>query len=169
MLDVGCWIFRLCQVLLPDELLHSMILRVGHVKISGRIQRHSPGITEATRFGAGTADDLERLVVGIKYLDPAVAEFTHILSSLGINTNIVGIAQFTFARTRLAVGAQEFAVAGEDLNAMITRVRDINAVLGVNAQSFRTIKLARASTGMAEAIQELNGELCSARGCLLPL
>src|SRR6266404_9641927 len=134
--------FRIGQVLLPNELLHAVILGVGLIKISGRVQRDSPGITETTRFGAGTADDLDRPVVGIEYLDAAVAEFTHILSALGINTNIVGIAQFTFARTRLAVGAQEFAVAGEDLNPMIARVRDINAVLGVNAQSFRTIELA---------------------------
>src|SRR5689334_21674628 len=109
MLEIGYWMFRIGQVLLPDKFLHSVILRVGHIKISGRIQRHSPGITEATRFGAGTTDDLQRLVICVENLDATVAEFTHILSSCTIHTNVVRIAQLTFARPRLAVSAQEFA------------------------------------------------------------
>src|SRR5258708_5910757 len=102
-----------------NELLHSVILRIGHVKIPGGIQRDAPGITEATRFGARTADDLEWSVVRIEYLDAAVAELTHVLSSRGIHTNVIRVAQLTFARTSFAVGAQEFAVAGKYLNAMI--------------------------------------------------
>src|SRR6266576_6220756 len=97
--------FRIGQVLLPDELLHPVILGVGHIKISGRVQRHSPGITEATRLGAGTADDLDRPVVGIEYLDAAVSEFAHILSATGIHANVVWVAQLAFARPRFAVGA----------------------------------------------------------------
>ena len=74
-----------------------MILRVGHVKISSGIQRHSPRIIELPWFGAGTADDFDRLIVGIKYLDAAVAEFAHILPPGGTHTNVVRVAQLAFA------------------------------------------------------------------------
>src|SRR5260370_36163105 len=99
--------FRIGQVLLPNELLHPVILGVGNIKTSGRVQRDSPGIGKAPRFCAGTADDLDRPVVGIEYLDAAVSEFAHILSSPGIHANVVWVAKLAFARPRSAVGAQE--------------------------------------------------------------
>jgi len=56
------------------KFLHAMILRIRHIKILVRIQRHGPRISEPPRFGAGTANDLDRFTVRVENLNPAVAK-----------------------------------------------------------------------------------------------
>src|SRR5262249_22046830 len=133
-----------------DKLLNAVILRVSDVEVAGGVQRHAPWVAEPARSHARTANDLERLIIRIEDLDSAVAEFANILSTRLINTNIVGITQFAFARAGLAVRPDELTVAGKDLNAMIARVGHINPILSIDAKSFRPIKLTRAGAGAAE-------------------
>jgi len=76
--------------------LDAVILGIGHVKVAGGIEGDAPGVAEFARFGAGTADDFERVIGGVKDLDAAVAEFADILASGGIDADVVGIAQFAF-------------------------------------------------------------------------
>ena len=60
---------------LAQELLHAIVQRVGHVKIALGIQRDAPRIAELAGRAARAAQDFQRLVIGVKYLDAAVAEF----------------------------------------------------------------------------------------------
>src|SRR5437870_5788125 len=126
-LDVGFWSFgpgnigicRLGDALPSNQFLHAVILRVRHVEVTGGVQRHTPRVAEPAWHHARTANDLQRLIVRIEDLDTAVAKFANVLPPCGIHTNIVRITQFAFARAGLAVGPDELAVSGKDLDAMI--------------------------------------------------
>ena len=83
------------------QFLHAMILRIGHVKVSAGIERDAPGIGKTARLGAGAADDLDRVISGVKHLDPAVAELADILPAFGVHDNIVGVAQLADPRPAL--------------------------------------------------------------------
>ena len=75
-----------------NQFLDTMILRIGDVKISVRVERYAPGIAEFPGGAAGLANDLERLVCRVKDLDPAVAKFANVLVALWIQTDVVWIA-----------------------------------------------------------------------------
>ena len=96
-----------------------------------------------TRLGAGAANDLDWLIVCIEDLNPAIAEFADVLPPGPVHANIVGITQLAFAAPGLSIGAQEFAVPIENLDAMIAGVRDIDPILRIYADAFRPIKIAR--------------------------
>src|ERR1035441_10037383 len=141
-----------------------MVLGVGDIEVARRIQGQAPGITELAWRGAWAADDFQRLVIRIEYLDAAVAELTDVLPSRCIHADVVGVTQFTVALARLAMGADELAVAGKDLDAVVAGVGHVDSVLGIDAHPFRAVKLARRVAGMAEAGQQL----FAAGGKLLP-
>src|SRR5438552_2864449 len=117
-----------------------MILRVRDVEISSRIERHSPGIAELTRFQPWPTNDFDRLIFRVKNLDAAVAEFADVLPAGGIHANIVGIAQLALVSTWLAVRANKFSFARKNLNPMIAGISHINPVLGIHAQTFRPVE-----------------------------
>ena len=106
-----------------------MILGIGDIEIALGIERYTPRIAKAARFDSRSADNFQRLIIGIKDLDAAVAEFAHILPSGTVDTNIVRITQLALARSSFAVGADELAVAGKDLDAMIAGIGNIHVVL----------------------------------------
>ncbi len=81
----------------PNKLLHAIVQRVGHVKIALGIQRDAPGIAELPRRAARAAQNFQWLVLGVKYLNAAVAEFADVLQSAGVHAHVVRIAEF--ART----------------------------------------------------------------------
>src|SRR5882672_9297352 len=116
-----------------------MVLRIRHIQISRRIERHAPRIAESSWLGSRAADDFERLIIGVKNLDAAVAEFADVLPPGGIHANVVRIAQLAFARAGFAVGAYEGSVARKDLDAVIAGVGDVKPVLGIHAQAFGTV------------------------------
>src|SRR6266568_7797324 len=113
-----------------------MVLRIGDVEISGGIQRDAPWIAELARVGAWATDYFQRVAGGIENLDAAVAEFADVLTAGAIDADVVRIAQFAFACARLAVGADEFAIAIKDLDAMIAGVGDEEMVLLIDAKAF---------------------------------
>src|SRR5271166_2062489 len=125
-----------------------MILRIGYIEISCRIQGQAPRIAELAGLGPRTADDLQRHILGIEDLDAAVAEFAHILAAFAVHADIVGIAQLAHAIARLAVRPDESPVTREDLDAVIAGIRHINPVLGVDAKSLRSIKLPWGGAGV---------------------
>src|SRR6266436_4214146 len=132
-----------------------MVLRISHVKISRRIERDTPGIAELPGFSAGPANDLNRAIICIKYLNPAVSKFADILASAIVDANIIRIAQFASTGARFSIGAKELALSREDLNAMVTGIGDIKSVLRIDAQSFRSIEITGAIAGLPERIQNL--------------
>src|SRR5436309_718436 len=120
-LDIRLWT--------PYQLLHAVILRIGNVKVSGGIQRDTPGIAEAARLGAWPAYDFERFILCAKHLDTAVAEFADVLTPGRIHANVVRIAQLAFANPCLSVSANKFPITRENLNAMIAGIGNINPIL----------------------------------------
>src|SRR5436190_1846326 len=85
------------QRLASNKLLHSMIHRVGHVKIPLRIDRDPPWIAELAGRRAGPAQYLHRLALRVKNLDAAVAKLAHKLETLSVHFHVVGITHFARA------------------------------------------------------------------------
>ena len=106
-----------------------MVLRIGYIKVPGRIQRNTPWIAELSGFSARSTDDFDRAIIGIKDLDPAIPELANILASGSVDANIIRVAQLAPARACFSISAKELAVARENLNAVITRISNIKSVL----------------------------------------
>src|SRR5262245_32400109 len=106
-----------------------MVLRIGYIKVARGIEGDAPGITELARFSAGSTDDLNRAIVGIKYLNATVSEFADILATGAVDANIIRIAQFAQAGASFSIHAKEFALTREDLDAMIAGIGDVKSVL----------------------------------------
>ena len=129
---------------------------VCYVKILRRVQSYAPWVSKAAGLRARAADDFNGPVVCVKYLQPAVAELAYVLPPGLVHTNVVRITQFTQAFSGLTIGAQEMAVTGKNLDAMIARIGHIQTVLGVHAQTFRPVEFTWTGAGMAEAAQEFD-------------
>jgi len=106
-----------------------MVLRISHIKVSGRVQSHTPRVAELPRFSARTANDLNRAIVCIKDLNTAIPKFADILASRVVDANIIRITQLASTGAGFAVSAEKLTVAGENLNAMVTGIGDIKSVL----------------------------------------
>src|SRR5262249_37339495 len=107
------------------------------------------------RIAARAANDFYRLIITIKNLDPAITKLANVLSPLGIDANIVRIAQLPLAAASFAVTAQKMTLIGKHLDSMITRIGDEYLIFAVDKQTFGPIKLAGAGTRVAKAAQEL--------------
>ena len=68
-----------------------MIERIGHVKISARIQRDRPRIIELPRLAAGPANDLHRLTVRVKDLDAAISKLADKNVTGFVHRHVIGI------------------------------------------------------------------------------
>ena len=73
------------------------------------------------------------MILGVKDLDAAIAKFADVLPASSIHADVVGVAEFSPGFARFAIGANELAIAGKNLDAMIARIRDIEAILGIDA------------------------------------
>src|ERR1035441_9035143 len=142
-----------------------MVLGVGHVEVARRVKGYAPGIAELSRRCARAANDFKRLVIRIEHLDAAVTELTNVLPPYRIHADIIWVAQLAFALARFAISADELAVAGKDLDAVVAGVGHVDPVLGLGAHPFRAVELARRVAGMAESGQQL----LAARGKLLQI
>src|SRR5437867_3128158 len=131
-----------------------MILRIGYIEISHRIQRHAPGVAEPPWLRARPADDFNRLIVQIKNLDPAVAKLAHILPPRRIHGYVVRITQLPVGGTRFAVSPNELASAVKNLNAMITRIRHVHPLLRIHTQAFGPIEFTWSRAGMPKTGKE---------------
>jgi hypothetical protein len=145
---------RLGMGLAPEELLHAVVLGVGDVQIPMGIQGDAPRVAELAGLAASTPQDFQRLVVRVKNLHPAVAEFANKLSSLPVHANVIRVTQLAGAFAGPAVGAQPFSFRTEHLDAVVAGVGDIEAVLEVQAQALGPAEFAVRGAGLAEAAQQ---------------
>src|SRR6185436_20016490 len=81
---------------------------------------------------------------------PAQAELANLLTALGRDPHVIGIAQLIGAVTGLAVGVEPLAVPRKDLDAMIAGVGDIKVVARAEADALRAVELAVLIAGDAE-------------------
>src|SRR5829696_9032317 len=120
-----------------------MIPCVRDVEISFRIEGQTPRVAETSRFGSCAADDLDRPILPIKDLNPAVAKFADKLMTLAVHAHIIGIAHLAQPGSGLAKAGGPRAVRCKDLNAMIARIGHMQSLIGTKAQAFRAVELAR--------------------------
>src|SRR5262245_47244295 len=132
-----------------------MIQRVGNVEIAVRIQCDRPWITELPRQSAGPADDLERPILRVKYLDPAVAKFAHVLRAGLVDADVVGITQLAQTASWFAKTPYQGAIARKDLDPMVARVCDMDQVLSIGKKAFRPVELARRISQLSNTPQAL--------------
>ena len=71
-----------------------MIQRVGHIKISFRVQRDAPRVVELPRLAARPADDLNGFARIIEHLNARIAELADEHIARSVHLHIVGIAEF---------------------------------------------------------------------------
>src|SRR6267143_947060 len=131
-----------------------MILRIRHIKIPARVERHAPGVRKSPGLRARPSDDFNWPVVRVENLDAAVAELADKLVSICVDANVVGITQVAFARASPAIRTDELPVARKNLDAMIARVRHVKPVLRIHANPFGPIELTRSDAGFADNIQQ---------------
>ena len=105
-----------------------MIAGVGDVKVAARIERDAPRIVEPARLAAHAAQNFHRLIVRVKNLNAAVAELADELIAAGIDAHVVGITQLALAAAGSPVRAQPFALGRKNLDAMVARIRDVEAI-----------------------------------------
>src|SRR5215813_8169868 len=132
-----------------------MIARVGHVEVAARIQRDRPRIIQLAGATAGSAEDLQRPLLGIEDLDPAVAELTDVLAAGLVDLHVVRVTEFAQAAPGPAAGLQPFTARRKDLDAMIARVGHVDPIIRAHAEPFGPVELAIARAGASEAEQRM--------------
>ena len=118
-----------------------MIPGVGHIKVADGIKGDGPRIIQFTGGCAGPAEDLERMAIGIEYLNSTVAKFAYELKAGTVDLHVIRITQLPRAGAGFAVGAEEFPVRIEYLDAMVAGIGDVEAILRVEPQTFRAVEL----------------------------
>ena len=93
------------------------------------------------------------MILGIEDLDPAVAKFAHELAASSIYPDIVGITELPGTGPCGAIGANELAGGGKDLDTVIAGIRDINLIAGIDFQAFRSIEFSGARAGFSKLKQ----------------
>src|SRR5258705_1174949 len=141
-----------------------MIARVGDVEVAARIEGNRPWVAHFAGGGAGAAEHFDETMLRVKDLDAAVTEFAHVLETLGVDTDVVGITEIAGCAAGAAERREEFAVGRKNLDAMIARVGDVDAVLRVDAETFGTIEFAGAVARFADGADKFVGRAERPRG-----
>src|SRR5688572_27075784 len=102
-----------------------MIERIGHVKVSPRIQRDGPRIIELSRLAACAADDLHRLTIRLKNLGWNNCQLPNQNVSPLFPRPGVGITQLAQTLTPPYQLPDEFPIRRKNLNPMIARIRHV--------------------------------------------
>src|SRR5262245_33005673 len=120
------------------------------------IDRQRPRTAELPRRAAGAAPDAERFALQLELLHPAVLQLHHVQGwcSATRTGDVVGIRQLAAFAARSAEAADEFAVGGEDLDAMVARVGDVEVAVGAERHGTDAGELADLGAGRPPTFEE---------------
>src|SRR5439155_70449 len=135
--------------------LHAMVLAVDDVHFATAVHGERPGAAQPARLAARPAPGAERHAVERELLDPMVAVLYHIelLAALR-KSEIVRIRQLSRFRAGRAPVTEQFAVAAEDLDAVIACVGDVEVAVRPDGEGAGPRELSGLRAGAAPALHQ---------------
>src|SRR5262245_5309677 len=115
-------------------------------KGGGRGPRHDCRLVLKLGFGASRLEDLDAVVGSIGDVNPP---------GRLVDDDAVKVAELAFAGALLTPHGQELAVLIENLNAIVTDLRDINVIVGVDGNAGGCLEFAFAGTSLAPGADRL--------------
>ncbi len=126
----------------------TLVIRIGDIHATVRADRHVGRPPESTLSASVAADGPRIAPPEVKHLDPIIPRIGH-EDEFVRDCQSTRIDQLPRSHAEAAPFAQEGAVRGEHLNAMVAAVGDVHIAVRSDGDTPRSQKLGRAVTAMA--------------------